>query len=101
MKYKSYDEELLDLVQQPNFINMQENLFSMMALYLKKHRIRKNLSLRDLEKLSGVSASHINRIENQEKKCSMKIFKKLDKYLRPKTRKEKHFILLPSEADND
>lgn len=49
--------------------------------YLKQKRLEKGLSLKDLEDLTGISSSHIHRIENNNRKPSIRAVEKLSKAL--------------------
>lgn len=49
--------------------------------YLKQKRLEKGFSLKDLEDLTGISSSHIHRIENNNRKPSIRAIEKLSKAL--------------------
>lgn len=49
--------------------------------YLKQERLSKNLSLKDLEDITGISSSHIHRIENNNRKPSIRVIEKLARAL--------------------
>ena len=50
-------------------------------ILLKEIRLKKNISLRDLEKRSGISKSHLNAIELQEKEPSISVLVRIAKAL--------------------
>lgn len=53
----------------------------MITFFIREIRERKGLSQTDLEKLSGVSASHIGFIENNERQPTLLVMCKLAKAL--------------------
>lgn len=50
-------------------------------ILLKQVRIQKNMSLRELEKRSGISKTHLNYIELQEKEPTISILLRIAKAL--------------------
>lgn len=50
-------------------------------ILLKQVRIQKNMSLRELEKKSGISKTHLNYIELQEKEPTISILLRIAKAL--------------------
>lgn len=52
-----------------------------MRLYVKEIRIQKNLSIRELAKLSEVAKSHIERMENNSANPTIAVLCKLAKAL--------------------
>lgn len=57
---------------------MKRNIHS----YLRESRIEQGLSIQELSTLSGISASHISRIERGKRKPSPHTLKKIAPYLR-------------------
>ena len=50
-------------------------------ILLKEIRLKKNISLRELEKKSGISKSHLNAIERQEKEATISTLIRIAKAL--------------------
>ena len=49
--------------------------------FLKKTRLDKGLSLKDIEDMTGISSSHVHRVENGNRKPSIRVIEKLSKAL--------------------
>ena len=49
--------------------------------FLKQTRIEKGLSLKDIEDMTGISSSHIHRVENGNRKPSIRVIENLSKAL--------------------
>lgn len=55
-------------------LNIRKTIFGdnmHVEILLKQIRKERNLSLRDLERMTGISKSHLNSIENNEKEASL------------------------------
>lgn len=63
-----------------------------LGMTIRNMRKAKNLSGRELSKLSGVSPAYISKIENERTNVSPAIMKKLAKALQCEYRETIHFI---------
>lgn len=92
--YRNYDDKVyltivyfdkgLDICHLANYniyMNMNNNNNSALGEILKQQRLRTSLTLRELTELSGVSASHLGRVERGERFPSASILRRIAQHL--------------------
>ena len=92
--YRNYDDKVyliivyfdkgLDICHLANYniyMKMNNNNNSALGEILKQQRLRTSLTLRELTELSGVSASHLGRVERGERFPSASILRRIAQHL--------------------